>query len=248
MTVANTALGSGTWAGNGITHTTTGSITPTSNRLLTLSLEVSYVASQATDPGITITAFGLTWVLVRAQEHYPDATNWWNWLYTYRALGPSPSSGTIKIDAGQSMDSIAWSLSEFAGIDTGGTNGSAAVVQSASNKAAASDTCTTTLAAFGSANNATYSVSGAVDTSATARTFTPDSGSTEIHDTGAEYANIGTAFRNDNDTSLVTLASGVSSGVAGMALEIKAATSVLYTQLERGIRGMNRGMNTGGYR
>ena len=248
MAVANTALGSGTWAGNGITHTTAGSIAPTSNRLLKLSLEIAYVASQASDPGVTITAFGLTWVLVRGQEHWPNAANWFNWLYTYRSLGPSPSSGTIQIDAGSSMDTIAWSLSEDAGIDTGGTNGSAAVVQSASNKAAASDTCTTTLGAFGSANNATYSVSGAGDTSTTARTFTPDTGSAEIHDIGTEYASIGTAFRNDNDTSLVTLASASSSGVAGMALEIKAATSVLYTQLERGIRGMNRGMNTGGYR
>ena len=223
MTVANTALGSGTWAGNGITHTTSGSIAPTSNRLLKLSLNVSYVAQQGSDPGVTITAFGLTWVLVAGRPHYPETTNWYNWLYTYRALGASPSSGTIKIDAGTSMDTIAWSLSEDAGADTGGTNGSAAVVQSASNFAAGSNTCTTTLAAFGSANNATYSVSGAADVGGSARTFTPDSGSAEIHDTGVEFASIGTAFRNDNDTSLITLASASSSGVAGMALEIKAA-------------------------
>ena len=48
------------------------------------------------------------------------------------------------------MDAV---LLEFDGMDTSGTNGSGAIVQSATNKVTSANALTVTLSAFGSSNN-----------------------------------------------------------------------------------------------
>lgn len=206
----------------------TASISPTSNALILVAFEVGFVSSK-TDPPLspTVTGNGITYTLITKKGHWADTANWWNCLYLFRGLAASPSSGAITVDFGaDTMDAIAYAVSEFVGVDTSGTNGSGAIVQSASNYADGSDTTTVTLSAFADAtNNVAFSVSGAGDTGGTPRTFTADTGFSEIYDTGAEYAAVETAWKTGQDTSIITLASASSSGVAGIAVEIKMAAA-----------------------
>lgn len=222
--VTQAALTSGADAVNA-TSRVTASVAPTANRLQLLAIHADWAVSQATSPALTITGNGLTWVLIAARNFGPDGANWWDTLYLYRAMGTSPSAGTITINAGAiTMDSTAWALSEFGGVPVSGTNGSEAVVQNATNFATTASNLTVTLAAFNNVNNPTYCCFGASDADQVPRTFTPGTGFIEIHDIGAQYAAIGTQWRTDSDTSADTTASAVSSSIAGIAIEIRAAT------------------------
>ena len=225
MSITQTALTSGA-DGTNAYSIDTASVSPSANKLVLLAIEVDFMSAQSSAPAATITGNGLTWVLIATRLHWADSSNWWNCLYLYRTMGASPSTGAVTLDFGATQyDSIAWAMSEFTGMDTSGTNGSGAIVQSASNYGAATDTVTVTLASFGSANNATYGCFGVGDTGGTSRSFTPGTGFSEIHDTGFGYASLGTQWRNDNDTSVDSTASASSSGMAGIAVEIKQASA-----------------------
>jgi len=104
----------------------------------------------------TITGNGLTWVQVATKV---SSTVTLRRVTVFRAMGTA-TTGTIVIDfAGQTQIRAGWSLAEFTGTDTSGTNGSGAIVQSASAEqtdAASSTGVTVTLAAFSNVNNATY--------------------------------------------------------------------------------------------
>jgi len=231
MAITHTALTSGADATNQ-TSVATASISPPGNELIEVAFEVGFFNQQADPaPVPTVTGNGITYTKVNQYSNWPIGGDFYNCIYLYRGMAASPSTGAITIDFGSTtMDSIAWSVSSKAGVDTGGTNGSAAVVQSAVNRNDGGSTLTITLAAFGSANNATAGYFGAGDVTGSPRTFTEGTGFTEIHDTGAQYAAIGTQWRNDNDTTVNTTASAASSGLAGIAIEIKAAAAANVTQ------------------
>ncbi len=202
----------------------TGSVAPSANSLELMAISISWAgASVASAPPVTVTGNNLTWELVASQIYFPDGTgNWWNTLYLYRAMGANPSSGSVTVDLGaNTFDSAAFSLVEFSNVDTSGSNGSGAVIQSAANNDTGVSAIAVTLGSFSSTGNATYGVFGAGDSDATARTFTPGTGFTELHDTGIEYASIGTQWRADNDTSVDTTASALTEGLGGIAIEIK---------------------------
>jgi hypothetical protein len=142
----------------------------------------------------------------------------------FRALGASPSSGTIAIDfGGQNQTDVVWVLDQLSGIDTSGTNGSGAAVQSVSNtdETGTATSLTVTLAAFGSANNATF---GAFSNTVTGSTVTAGSGFT-ISGNVASGTNIRgtTEFRNDNDTTVDMSWSASSDQFGGIGIEVKAA-------------------------
>jgi len=139
-------------------------------------------------------------------------------------MGASPSSGAITINLPNTHDYCSWHVMEFDGVDTGGTNGSAAVVQSATNSGSGT-AITATLAAFGDAGNGTFSFSGGYNTSSVSTT-TPGTGFSEIYDTGqAYYYNVTqhSQWRADNDTTVTGTWSVSQSGWAAIAIEIKAA-------------------------
>jgi len=99
---------------------TTASVTPGANKL-----QLLYVWSQAAvaPNAPTVTGNGLTWVQVATIVFGTTRR-----LTLFRALGASPSAGTISIAfAGQSQTAGLWRLTEFAGVDTSGTNGSGAI-------------------------------------------------------------------------------------------------------------------------
>lgn len=207
----------------------TASIAPGNNRLVLLAVAVSWVASQGTPPAQTITfnGTGLTFEPIRASgvEYWQDGAtaNEWGALYLYRALGAAVTAGTITIAAPVDMDDAAWSVVEVDHVDTSGTNGSGAIVQSAESTGAGVNTLLATLAAFSSPNNITYGAFGHSDIGAVPRTHTPGAGFTELHDTGVAYSGIGTQWRPDNDTTVDTTLSATASGVGGIAIEIKIA-------------------------
>ena len=197
---------------------TTASITPSANLLV--------LAKVFTQNGVgintpTLTGNGLTWVKILEIRDTGDSQV----LAIFRAMGASPSAGQVTIDCGgQTAIGCYWSISEFAGIDTSGTDGSGAIVQSAS--ARSEDTTdtgiTVTLGAFGSANNATY---GAIRNSGV--TVAPGTGFTEISETTGDSGWLEVEWRADNDTSVDwSWASTLSSKIA-VGIEIKAAVTDL---------------------
>lgn len=209
--ITQTLLTSGNNANNQSSYATA-SVTPTANRLVLVSIRNQ--GGPPTTAVNTVTGNSLTYVSVRSQEN--DTTR----ASVYRALGASPAAGAITIDFnGVNQGNCAWVVSEFTGMDTGGANGSAAVVQSADNTATSATSLTVTLAAFGQSNNATYGAfANAVDAA-----VTQGSGFTLVADVTSETAqgHLGVEFRADPDTSVDM--SGSSSNWVGIAIEIKDA-------------------------
>jgi len=212
------------------TSFTTASITPASNNLILV--EVMSRRDDSTEPTApSLSGCGLTWEKI--EEIYFDTTGTSRRkLSSFRGLGASPTSGTITINFGsESQTDCGWVVDQASGIDTSGTNGSGAIVQSAKAKdeSVTNTTITATLAAFSSTDNATYGVYSESDSS---HRITPGSGFTELAE-----ANDGTPFfggivqtqwKSTNDTSVDWTSSGtIQAGV--IAIEIKAAATATTT-------------------
>jgi hypothetical protein len=136
----------------------TASITPGSNKLILAAVVVkNYNAGSAGT--VSLTGNGLTWVEI-ANTTFTTVASSKCRLTLLRALGASPSAGAVTISvSGSGNSSCAWAVDEFDGVDTSGTNGSGAIVQSTSDSTdnAVGDSLSLTLSALGDAtNNATY--------------------------------------------------------------------------------------------
>jgi len=143
-------------------------------------------------------------------------------------MGSTPITGPITISTGVLTTSCVWSVVEFNGIDTSGTDGSGAIVQSSSSFADTTNTLSVSLNANGNPSNGVFAAFGAAGNAGAAGviTFTPSAGFTEIDDTGVEWANIETMWRSDNSTSAATTTNVVADGIGGIAIEIKAFESI----------------------
>lgn len=131
------------------TSASTASISPTSNALVLAWVFTGRAAG--TPPAPTLSGNGLTWVQVAT---ILDASSELR-LTLFRAMGASPSAGAVTIDCGATtIVAWLWSIVEFTGVDTSGTNGSGAVVQSKTGSAANATSLTVTLdAAFSAGGN-----------------------------------------------------------------------------------------------
>jgi hypothetical protein len=149
MAIAAAALtGSNQTVNN--TSFSTASITPTANRLVLALIYNRVSAGTASAP--TLSGNGLTWVEVDSVQTAAARR-----LTLFRAMGGSPSAGAVTIDCGGVTHiHCIWSIVEFSGVDTSGTNGSGAIVQSDAINGAAATSLTVTLAAFSDVLNATY--------------------------------------------------------------------------------------------
>lgn len=222
MAISATNLTSGSDT-DGNSTASTASVSPSSNKLQLLS--VSSRTGITADPNQpTATGNGLTWVVVNSIV-YDTTSSSRRRITVLRAMGASPSSGAIAIDfGGQNQTAVDWVLDEYTGMDTSGTNGSGAIVQSATNKdeSGTATSLTVTLSAFGSTANATYGTFSA-DVSGTYVAGTGFIISAQLNASTTDLS-IATEFRNDNDTTVnITDASGWGS-VGGIAVEIKIAT------------------------
>jgi hypothetical protein len=192
----------------------TASITPTGNALVLLTVATRRAAGNPSAP--TATGNGLTWVEVGTQLSSGSGNRR---ITILRAMGASPSTGAITINIAETQTECVWSVDQFTGTDTSGTNGSGAVVQSVETDDGGSTATSglVTLAAFGSANNMAYG--GKVHTSN--GTTTPGSGFTELVDVAV--AESGTGFQTEyklNDTTVDWSWTGSHTWFAA-ALEIK---------------------------
>lgn len=201
----------------------TASVTPGSNKLSLLT--VSSRTAISTDPNQpTATGNGLTWVVVNSIV-WDTTSSSRKRITVLRAMGASPSAGAVSIDfAAQNQTDVVWSVDEFDGIDTSGTNGSGAIVQSATNKdeSITAAILTVTLAAFSDGNNASFGgfcsdVAGTVSAAGTGFTLSGTAGGNNP---------LGTEFRIDNDTTVDLTFSG-NGMMGGIAIELKAAAVVV---------------------
>lgn len=217
MAISAANLTSGENGSAGTTFTTA-SISPSADKLILLSFTVRNGAS--TDPTISsISGNGLTWVLVNSSNWDPDSSSR-RTTFVYRSMGSSPSTGAITVTFGESNTNSAWSVDEFTNVDTSGTNGSGAVVQSAHNEGAdPSSNLTVTLGAFSSANNATFGAFGEYNNA----TPTVDTGWTLLASKNT-LDSIFTEFIATNDTS-VYMAFSPASKLGGVGIEIAEAVA-----------------------
>lgn len=196
----------------------TASVSPTANALIC----VVYLARKATgNPATpTITGNGLTYTEVVTNTTSPLN---FNDVALFRALDPSPTSGAITIDFGETVTSCIWFVFEITGVDTSGTNGSGAVVQSVGRDFAggAGTSGTLTLSALGSANN--MAVGGFFHFANEATT--PGSGFTEIGDINLAENTRG--FQTEYALNDTTVDASWASSVEweGVAIEVKAAST-----------------------
>lgn len=214
------------------------SITPTANRLVVVSVYARRATSTTTP---TASGNSLTYVEITNLSMVAGGTP--GRITVFRAMGASPSSGNITIDfAGETQDGCCVSVSEYDGVDTSGTHGSGAVVQSGTGTAGSGTAMSVTLAAFGDAtNNAAFGAFGQKSNA----TFTADTaeGYAEIHNVTFNTPNSrhGTEWKVGQDLAVEATA-GSSAEWGGIAIEIKAAavtTERYQTRVMHSVRGFH---------
>ena len=189
----------------------TASIAPSADRLVLASVLSLVSGGGGNVP--TLSGNSLTWVQIATQTFSAFSELR---ITLFRAMGASPSSGTVTIDfSAQTQDFCSWSLTEFNNVDTSGADGAGAVVQSAINSDTAATSLTMTLAAFAEANNATH---GAVGISINEAPVV-GSGFSLLGTTAGGQGSLGSEWRSDNDTSVDMTFSSANCG--GIAVEIQ---------------------------
>lgn len=225
MTISNLTSGGDLDGGS---SSSTASIAPTANRLILLTVS-SRTGITANPNQPTVTGNGLTWVAINSIV-YDTTSSSRRRVTLFRAMGAAPSAGAVAIDfGGQAQTDVGWSVDQSSsGVDISGTNGSGAIVQSATNKDEAGGTSlTVTLAAFGNSGNATF---GAFAIGDFGITPTVGSGFTMLGQSNIGSGNgvdCFTEYKSTNDTS-VDMDFGVALS-GGIAIEIKAVPTIALT-------------------
>ena len=189
----------------------TGSYTPTANRLILAA--VFSADSDGAAPTPTGSGNSLTWVQIDTQSYFSGVAR----LTWFRAMGASPTTGAFTATYGDSQDlGRTIIIIEIAGVDTSGTNGSGAIVQSDINTGSGTS-LSAALAAFGSANNGVVAFWGGSQLTAT---LSPEGGYTEVR----EQNGVMVSFLASNDTT-PTATQSVNDEWAAIAIEVKAAAT-----------------------
>lgn len=212
MAITAAVLDTESDATSGLTAACT-SVTPTANALVLFCIwyRNSDANSDPGDPSSVVGGGSQTYDKVTSVVHDTRRR-----IAVYRARQSSWTAGVITATFGVNVTAIMHVL-EFAGIDTSGTNGSGAIVQSATNTGS-STTLTVSLAAFGSANNVSF---GFMAHSAN-EAHTPGSGYTELTDVAGGNSSATEWFIGDDDPDMSWT---TSSACTGIGIEIKAAAS-----------------------
>lgn len=196
----------------------TASITPSADKLI-IAIVTSSKGSAPDVP--TLAGCNLTWVQIATNNY--DSTGTQRTMTMFRALGSSPTSGAVTATFAGTQTACTIIIDEITNADTSGTNGSGAIVQSATNAEAsmASATFTVTLAAFSNTNNATYGAfSNGDSTTPTAGTSFTGIGAAA---TTTPIIKSMSEFQAANDTT-VTFEAAAGNTAGGIAIEIKAKT------------------------
>lgn len=188
---------------------TTGTISPTNGSLVLIAVGANKPSSVPTTP--TVSGLSMTWTQIATRtlggvDHR---------ITLFRGLA-NGNSGTLTIShGGENQQNIYWAISEINRIDSGGTNGSNAIVQSAGNNGSTTTTFTVTLGAFDNAKNGTLGVVY----NTTSESPSVGSGFTEVATSDGAHK-ISTEFKTENDTSVDWSTTGNANYVA-LAVELK---------------------------
>ena len=209
-----------------VTSQATASITTTANQLALL-----FVVSRETfNFAVCATPTCTGWTQVATLEYDVDGGGRER-VTLLRRLSGSSSTGTHTISFGATSQAVLrWSITETdTDVDTGGTNGSAAIVQSVTNSGGTVTALTVTLAAFGSTSNATWGGFGfGGDGASGTIALTVGSGFTSLDNisgTGILDAALLVEYKTTNDTTVDATDSITAVWCGGIAVEVKAAAA-----------------------
>lgn len=194
---------------------TTGSVTPGANSLV---VAAKVVANSGGDPSHLApgNAWGVVWVQIGTTI---DAPGGLIGISLWRGMATSPTAGTVTWSDEGADSGSCLSIVQFSGVDTSGSQGSGAIVQS---KTAASNTVTLNSAII--AGNATF---GGFAGSGTL--MVPGSGYTQLHllANGTDAGDM-TEWRADGNT--VVAANAFATAVAALEIKAAAASAFPYPQ------------------
>ncbi len=205
------------------TSYTTASVTFTAGRFYLLTfVSRTGITADPTQPTATGTGMTFTVVPTNGTQVYDNSSSSRKRQTLFYGLCSSNTTTTVVFDeAGQTQTDAEWCIDEIAsGLVITGTNGINAIVQSAKNldATATTNTITATLAAFASANNATYGSFAEGNGS----TLTVGSGFTSISESHVNGScSLLTEFNVGNDTT-VNATNGINSELGAIALELQA--------------------------
>lgn len=215
MAIVATQLTSGADSTNGTVYTTA-SVSPSGGRLQVLAV---YITRSAGIPstGTTVTGCGLTWAQITTVSNNTGSDS--SRLMLFRAMG-SPSAGALTITAPEGQLRAGWSLTEFENVETSGSDGADAVIQSANdqNGGATLTGATITLSAFGNAANAAFGAIGVTASGA----VTEGSGFTELSENTVEtVSQLQAEWKDAQDTTVDWSWGSASVSYVALAIEIK---------------------------
>jgi adhesin/invasin len=215
--ITHTLLTSGNDVNN-VKIFTTASIAPAPNTLVTVA--VTTHNSTAAAPSPTLTGGGMASWDVVATITYDVVGTPKKRITIYRAMSSTPGSGPITITSSATLSNCQWIVSQWSGVETGGTNGSGAIVQTGSNAADAVTTLSTPLAAFANSADVAYGVFG-VNSNVVA--ITPAAGFTEIDEQPSTESTAADLFAEWAVNQPAIAATWATKNAGALGVEIKAA-------------------------
>lgn len=183
-------------SGGNTTNTSfnTASVSPTNGKVILVAVHSRDNSAPYSVP--TLSGLGMTWTQVATVT---TVTVGLNTMTLFRGVA-NGNTGAITINFATTQSRIGWGVIELGNVDTGGTNGSNAIVQSAtSSNNAGSGSVGPTLSAFSDSNNATLAT---FIMNGTNPSWTPEGGYTELYDfTTASFCRSMAEFIVSNDTT-----------------------------------------------
>lgn len=219
MAISASNITSGADTDGGST-TTTSSISFTAGRLYLLT--IANRTGISTDPNQpSVTSSSATWVHVNSIV-YDTTSSSRRRINVFRTIFSGDATETVSITyGGQNQTDVCWIMDEFTGIDTSGTHGSGAIVQSDTAKVEGGATSLTiTLASFASSDNRPFGGWG-ISTE-----YTVGSGFTQLdfQDNGSNSISAGTEWHTTTADNTVDASWSTSSNqVGGVAIELAVA-------------------------
>jgi hypothetical protein len=216
--IAHTLLTSGVDLVNQTSYTTA-AVAPAPNALVTIAL-LSFRSTGAISP--TVSGGGMaSWTLVTSVD-FDSLSLPRRRLSIYRAMSASPGNGPITLNFSSQQSNIEWIVSQWDGVETGGVNGSGAIVQTGSNRADVVNGLSVSLASLGAPNNVGF---GAFGVNSQVLAVSPATGFTEIDEQPAnEFTNgdLQTEWAVNRNTINASW-SNLRGGALGIELKAKTA-------------------------
>lgn len=203
---------------NNVKIYTTASIAPAPNTLITVVVTTHQATAAAPVP--TLTGGGMaSWDVVATATCDVVATPKKR-ITIFRAMSASPGSGPITITSSATLSDCQWIVSLWSGVDGSGTNGSGAIVQTASNAADAVTTLAVPLAPFANPNDVAYGVFG-INSNVVA--ITPGAGFTEIDEQPSTESTAADLFAEWGVNLPTITANWATKNAGALGVEIKAS-------------------------